>query len=198
MRPDSRKGMMGIGALVIFIAIILIAAVAAGVLITTGGSLQQKALLTGTQTEEGIASGIEAVTLVGSDARTETPHEIGDFKILVRLQAGSSGLNFNNTIVTVDTEQGTYTFTYNETVSTDSTSSSTSQYLIYYVLRGNNYQEGYLSRGDNAKIIFQLDPEIKENEFVRIKIIPRLGQYTQIEFTTPDSMTQQSLTLWPS
>ena len=138
------------------------------------------------------------MTVVASDARTETPHEVGDFKILVRLQAGSSGLNLNNTIITVDTEMGTYTMTYNQTVSIDTTSSSTTMYLVYYVLRGNNYQEGYLSRGDNAKMIFQLTPEIKENEYVRVKIIPRLGSYTQVEFSTPDSMTQQSLTLWPS
>jgi len=77
------KGMMGIGALIIFIAIILIAAIAASVLITTGGSLQQKALITGSQTEEAIASGIEAMTVVASDASADdpqgSPHRVGDF-----------------------------------------------------------------------------------------------------------------------
>ena len=192
--------MMGIGALVIFIAIILIAAIAAAVLITTGGSLQQKALVTGTQTEEGIASGIEAVTVVASDASPidATPHKVGDFKIMVRLRAGSTNLNLNTTIVTVDTDYVSYNIIYNSTVDTDRESDSTSQYNVYYVQTGSGHEAGYLNRGDVIKLIFKVDPEIGENEYVRMKVIPRIGSYTLVEFQTPNSMGQHSVTLWPS
>jgi archaeal flagellin FlaB len=205
MKGKKEKGMMGIGALIIFIAIILIAAVAASVLITTGGSLQQKALITGTQTEEAIASGIEAMTVVASDASQaaddhglSTPHKVGDFKVMVRLQSGSQGLNLNNTIITVDTETSSTSLTYNQTISSDMVSATTTQYLIYYVQSGTNHEDGYLNRGDVAKIIFWVQPEISENQLVRIKMIPRVGTYTQIEFYTPDSMTQESVALWPT
>ena len=202
MRRGFGKGMMGIGALIIFIAVILIAAVAASVLITTGGSLQQKALITGAQTEEAIASGIEAMTVVASDASATdpegSPHRVGDFKVMVRLQSGSQGLNLNNTILTIDTETESTSLTYNETISTDATSASTLQYLVYYVQQGTNHEDGYLNRGDVAKIIFKLDPEISENQLIRLKLIPRVGTYTQVEFYTPDSMTQESVALWPT
>jgi len=202
MKRKSGKGMMGIGALIIFIAIILIAAVAASVLITTGGSLQQKALITGTQTEEAIASGIEAMTVVASDASSTdpsgSPHRVGDFKVMVRLQSGSQGLNLNNTIITVDTETSSTSLTYNQTIPADGTTDSTSRYIVYYVQKGTNQENGYLNRGDVAKIIFHLSPEISENQLVRIKMIPRVGTYTQIEFYTPDSMTQESVALWPT
>jgi archaeal flagellin FlaB len=202
MNGKREKGMMGIGALIIFIAIILIAAVAASVLITTGGSLQQKALITGTQTEEAIASGIEAMTVVASDASQQdtanTPHQVGDFKVMVRLQSGSQGLNLNNTIVTVDTETSSTSLTYLGQILTDSETSSTTNYVVYYVQSGTNHEAGYLNRGDVAKIIFHLQPEIAENQLVRIKMIPRVGTYTQIEFYTPDSMTQESVALWPT
>jgi archaeal flagellin FlaB len=199
MKGDSSKGMMGIGALIIFIAIILIAAVAASVLITTGGSLQQKALITGAQTEESIASGVEAMTVVASDASSAgTPHRIDNFKILARLQSGSTGMNLNNTIMTVDTETTSVSFTYNETVSQDTITDSTTSYLVYYVQTGINHEDGYINRGDVAKLIFHSGSMIGENELVRIKIIPRVGTYTQIEFYTPDSMTQQTVALWPT
>ena len=138
------------------------------------------------------------MTVVGSDARDATPHAISDFKILVRLQPGSNGLNLNNTILTLDTEDATASLTYNQTIASDAFSATTIEYVVYYVLRGNNYQEGYINAGDNVKIIFKVSPEIGENELIRLKLIPRIGSYTQIEFTTPDSMNQRSMTLWPS
>jgi len=200
MKCKSRKGMMGIGALIIFIAIILIAAVAASVLITTGGSLQQKALITGSQTEEAIASGIEAMTVVASDAsaNSSTPHALTDFRVMVRLQSGSQGINLNNTILTVDTERESRSMTYGSNISSDSPVGTSTTYAVYYVQKGANNEPGYLNRGDVAKIIFHIDPQIGENQLVRIKMIPRVGTYTQIEFYTPDSMTQQSVALWPS
>lgn len=202
MKKFNGKGMMGIGALIIFISVILIAAVAASVLITTGGSLQQKALITGAQTEEAIASGIEAMTVVAQDASSSdprgTPHMVGDFKLMVRLQSGSQGLNLNNTILTIDTETESVSLTYNTTVPLDTTATSTLTYLVYYVQEGTNHEDGYLNRGDVAKIIYRLDPEISENQLVRLKLIPRVGTYTQVEFYTPDSMTQESVSLWPT
>lgn len=202
MEVLNKKGMMGIGALIIFIAVILIAAIAASVLITTGGSLQQKALITGSQTEESIASGIDVMTVVAADASSSdpegTPNRVGDFKLMVRLQSGSQGLNLNNTLLTVDTEMFSRSLVFNTTIDTDRVSTATSSYVAYYVQRGTSHEQGYLNRGDVAKIIFRVEPEIRENELVRIKLIPRIGTYTQVDFYTPDSMTQASVSLWPT
>jgi archaeal flagellin FlaB len=193
--PLGNRGMMGIGALVIFIAMILVAAIAATVLITTGGSLQQKSILTGTQTEEGIAAGVEAVNVVAFGGED---HRVGDFKILARLQAGSIALNLNNTLITVDTDYGSYSFVYNQTVPADSTASSTNGYDVYYVQRGAGSEPGYLNRGDIVKILLHVSPEVGEGQTIRIKIIPKVGSFSQVEFNTPNSMTQRSMSLWPT
>ena len=192
--------MMGIGALIIFIAVILVAAIAASVLITTGGSLQQKALITGAQTEESVASGLEVMNVVAKDASPSAtfPHTVGDFFIMARLKSGSQGINLNNTILTVDTESQSSTRTYRQTLPSESAISSTAYFDLYYVQMGHSHQGGYLNRGDIVKIIFHTDPEIQENMYVGIKMIPRLGQYTQVDFYTPDSMTSESVSMWPN
>ncbi len=192
--------MMGIGALIIFIAVILVAAIAASVLITTGGSLQQKALITGSQTEEGVVAGLEMMAVIASDASQASadPHSIEDFKLMARLKSGSGGMNFNNSIITVDTETQSTTRIYGQTLSVDSIISSTQTFDLFYVQSGTSHEDGYLNRGDIVNIIFHMEPSVMENQHISIKIIPRIGQYTPVDFYTPDSMTAESVSLWPS
>ena len=81
---------MGIGTLIIFIATILVAAVAAGVLISTSGVLQQRALITGQEARKKITNSVEVIQITADG--NKTTEEMNDFEILVRLNAGSDPL----------------------------------------------------------------------------------------------------------
>lgn len=86
----DKRALMGIGTLIIFIATILVAAVAAAVLISTSNVLQQRSLLVGQEARKGITDGIEVISIMtASDAIQET---FNDFEILVRLSPGSDAL----------------------------------------------------------------------------------------------------------
>ena len=198
----DNKGLMGIGTLIIFIAVILVAAVAAAVLISTAGSLQQRSLTTGSQAEEGVATGAEAVSVMAQDGATG--HDIETFEVLLRLQAGSDPLNLNNTVVLVDTATTSQSLDYGGNVSDSVASATTYQYVVTWVKQGPDYEQNYLSRGDVIKLKFRCDDCISgdtggigENKKVRIKLIPRVGTTSIIEFTTPDVITDQRITLWP-
>ena len=86
------KGLMGVGTLIVFIAVILVAAVAATVLISVSSSLQQKSLDTGSQAEEGVATGAEVISVMGTDGATG--HDLEKFEIYARLQSGSETMNW--------------------------------------------------------------------------------------------------------
>jgi archaeal flagellin FlaB len=200
----KNKGMMGIGTLIIFIAVILVAAVAAAVLVSTSGSLQQRGLATGSQAEEGVSTGAEIISVMATDASLN--NDVEEFEVMMRLQAGSSALNLENTVILMDTSTTSQNLEYDGVISTDAESADdTSTYKVYYVQIGPDKEDGYLSRGDIVKVKFWCFDctgsgdvgGIGENQKVRIRVVPRVGQSAIVEFTTPDVMIQKRISLWP-
>ena len=67
-KTESESGAIGIGAMIVFIALILVAAVASAVIIQTGEKLQQNAQQTGSDTQREIAGKIAVKKVVIEDA----------------------------------------------------------------------------------------------------------------------------------
>ncbi len=105
----DRKAIMGIGTLIIFIATILVAAVAAGVIISTSGVLQQKALLVGEQSRNRLINGIQ-ITHVFFSANT-TAKTANDVELLARPEPASGPINLKTTSLSFFTDDGAYSAT---------------------------------------------------------------------------------------
>ena len=87
----NKLAAQGIGTLIIFIALILVAAVAAGVLIQTASSLQSKSLDVGRQSTEKITTDIEVVQVYAHNTNdTSITSGADNVTVVVRLGSGSS------------------------------------------------------------------------------------------------------------
>ncbi|MHB8360605.1 MAG: archaellin/type IV pilin N-terminal domain-containing protein [Thermoplasmataceae archaeon] len=107
----------GIGMLIVFIAMILVAAVAAAVLLHTVGVLQTRATATGTQTIQQVSSGITVTGIIGYD-NASPPASGGISQILIFLKpsSGSPAINLANISLELSIGSSTAILHYNSSV----------------------------------------------------------------------------------
>ncbi|WP_319507274.1 archaellin/type IV pilin N-terminal domain-containing protein [uncultured Methanolobus sp.] len=100
---QNTRAQVGIGTLIIFIAMVLVAAVAAAVLIQTSGILQQKAQSTGKQSTQEVSSNLMIKNIEGVRAKDSgnTSNTIDMLKLQVGLNVGSSPVDVNQVVVSI-------------------------------------------------------------------------------------------------
>jgi flagellin FlaB len=94
----NNLGQVGIGTLIIFIAMLLVAAVAATILIQTSGTLQQKAQQTGTEAIGEVAGNLIVETIIG-ERDESTTQNLSTYNITVRVAAGAGRIDINQLII---------------------------------------------------------------------------------------------------
>ena len=110
---DFDRGQVGIGTLIIFIALVLVAAVAAGVLVNTAGDLQSKAAATGEDAQAGVSNQIDVVSATGIDS--DDNKEIETVELVVKKSAGSDDIDLSQATVQYNSGSALETLTYDDT-----------------------------------------------------------------------------------
>lgn len=192
-KNSNTKGAQGIGTLIIFIALILVAAVAAGVLIQTASSLQSKSLDVGRQSQEKITTDIEVVQVYATNTSDGFINGTGTDTVtmVVRLGSGSSAVNLNDLIVKMDTQSGSQTLQFGAT-------GNVTNYNVSYVSNGGTAgTEGYLVTGDLAQVVFTNQNVIGEGDTATIRLLTKNGAVKPVDMTTPSAMVETTTYLFP-
>ena len=93
-REEREAGSIGIGAMIVFIALILVAAVASTIIIKTAEELQQNAEQTSSDTRQQISGKVAIVDVIAASTGTDIigTTNIATFDVIFRISSGSTGI----------------------------------------------------------------------------------------------------------
>jgi len=97
MFKDEDRGQVGIGTLIVFIAMVLVAAIAAGVLVNTAGFLQSKSEQTGEESTSQVVNRLEVLNAHGTVGGGGTT--VDQVSLTTTLAAGAGDLNTDNVTI---------------------------------------------------------------------------------------------------
>ncbi|WP_248516435.1 archaellin/type IV pilin N-terminal domain-containing protein [Salinarchaeum laminariae] len=187
--PDEDdRGQVGIGTLIVFIAMVLVAAIAAGVLINTAGFLQDQAQNTGEESTAQVANNIQVQTQNGIVNSVPTGDNITHIEVGVQPAAGAEAINLEDLTIQYtnqnstnfnhqesDNEGDVGNFTTTPVSVQDSSDNVMSQSGDFYMININ------LSDHNTTKL---LEP----SEEAELTITTPQGSQTVVSLRAPDSL----------
>jgi len=180
--PDER-GQVGIGTLIVFIAMVLVAAIAAGVLINTAGFLQTKSQATGEESTAQVSNRVNVIDATGN----VTGGAIDYVNLSVMRSAGSDNINLSrSTIQWIGPNEAT-TLTHNASRNIENLSEEFQTYEI------RNAEEDVVLRDEDSriKIVMRaggISSDLTEGEEVQLTITTQYGSQTQYVVNVPESL----------
>lgn len=178
---------VGVGTLIVFIAMVLVAAVAAAVLINTTGNLQQRAAATGKEATQEVSSNLKVVNVIGE--RAADTDDIQELKLIIQLSAGALPMDLEQLVVRYS-DGGATPVNYvweawdNDGPSTDAV------FQLDWIRPTVGAPAGaagdsVMSAGDLVQVHFTLADEIPERTDIQISLIPETGGSVAADFKTP-------------
>jgi archaeal flagellin FlaB len=198
-------GAIGIGTMIIFIAMVLVAGIAASVLIQTSSRLESQAMTTGEETTAEVSTGISVEQVSGY---ADTGSDIKYLAIELRPRSGSNEIDLSEAILELSNSTTKIVLTYNSGVFTSKASIDGDLFTtgFYSGLAANEFgiivcedadysctsTTPVINRGD--KVLLTVDAadafnNLAERTDIWGSIIPEEGSPGIIAFRTPSSYT---------
>ncbi|MXR42888.1 flagellin [Halobaculum sp. WSA2] len=187
---DEERGQVGIGTLIVFIAMVLVAAIAAGVLINTAGFLQSKSQETGQQSSKQVSDRLQEVVTTGTVDQTN--NTVTAVNVTVTQAPGAGEIDLENVTITWVGPDGTFILNH------ENASTSVDDVFTTSVVKNAQGSPTVLNDPDDRFAInFDLSRDsdkpnlLTEGDEVTIKINTMAGATTTIRFTVPESLGQK-------
>jgi archaeal flagellin FlaB len=197
MSLRGKKGAVGIGTLIIFIAMVLVAAIAAAVLINVSGILQQRALTTGKESIQQVSSNIVIVSISGVTDAGRT--NVQNVSISITAAAGAGRIDMKYTILQISNGVNQTYLNYSATGAGNGTYSAmkirdpSNLFTVDTpVIDGSSLIRLQFNALDHDNPIYF--PPRQSYKFV---LIPEHGAQVQIAGITPEAFSSTNIDIYP-
>ena len=179
---------VGVGTLIVFIAMVLVAALAAGVLIGTSGNLQQRAQETGKQATAEVSSNLEITTLYGyrSYAGYTLSENIDNVTYTISLSAGAIPVDMSTVIVRFSDGNYVRELVYGATADYGDAQTHFALAIVRDADGSFTAASPTITSGDIVKLTV-FDVDLDNNEDIAVHLIPEFGTSIRGDFRTPGS-----------
>jgi flagellin FlaB len=120
-RKEELRAQVGIGTLIVFIAMVLVAAIAAGVLINTAGFLQSKSEETGQQAGDQVTNRLQVLQASGVKTAKDDNDKIGAVTLVATKAPGANDIDLTGLTMQWVDDSGTYDLAHEDVASEGST-----------------------------------------------------------------------------
>jgi len=187
----EERGQVGIGTLIVFIAMVLVAAIAAGVLVNTAGFLQATAEEAGQESVDKVTNRVEVVNQHGEVGNNK---DIESINLTVRLAAGSSAVDMNSTSIKYLSDTEVATLTNNSAPDADTYNDHEFNLTPVEGTDGDN-SFGVLNDGGDRYVVTVNATKIESGtggltpgDKVQLDITSQTGGTTQVIITMPQQL----------
>ena len=181
MFNDTDRGQVGIGTLIVFIAMVLVAAIAAGVLINTAGLLQSQAEATGEESSQQVSDRV-VVQSVSGTATGGTPNKISNIDVVVRRSPGAGDINLQNVIIETFAEGSSETLTFSD-------GSATTTTFDVVPVTSLSSTDTLTGSADRAELKFVSPSDLGPGQSITITITTAAGGTAFVEKRAPSTIT---------
>ena len=163
---------VGVGTLIIFIAMVLVAAVAAAVIIGTSGTLQQRAQATGKEATADVSSNMAVESIYG--IRATNADDIGTISIAMKVASGSLPIDLSETLVRYSDGGDPVIYKFGD---------PTNPFTLDWI-RGDG-TNNVVESGDLVELNIDLASDLPPRTDFRLQLIHVIGSPQELSLTTP-------------
>lgn len=161
--------------MIVFIATVLVAAIAAGVLISTSSDLQQKSKETGKEATEQVSSNLAVVQIIGK-RDTATDAALADLEVYVTLAPGAQTIDLGETRLFLTDGAARYVLSYSATAASATEFTAT---VIRDADSSFSAATPAMTSGDLVVLNMELDTvglSIEPRDSLEVRIVPEIGE----------------------
>ena len=182
------RGQVGIGTLIVFIAMVLVAAIAAGVLINTAGFLQSQSEETGEESSSQVTDRLQSVAITGDNI---SDAGIGTINVTVSQSPGAQDINLNNVTAQWVGPSGTYNL-----LSEDAADSGSATTFATSPFKDADDSHPVLNEADDRFIMTfypgRFAQRLGEGGEVELRLTTQSGSNSVIRISAPQSLSGTS------